>query len=367
MRAIPRIAALCLGILICPAAMSFAQGGLGGVMGDLGGDGDSKPQPGEGPASDPPAPTQTPEPVSPDPAAELDRLIASLEESLTALERPSFKSVAAARQRSAELRARVDHIRRRLYVGEPPGAAAKIQAFRERWGDLAMPILQGEIPDERIAAERWTVYARDFDDLHCARMTALTPPPNGIRPVGWAWACLSDLFFNELTQIEVGIAKARAEKRANVTQHLDAAIQTLEEELGTVTDADEPPRLFVWKIEGLVHAANRAEIEIRLEELRRRRNAGGDSEALRWLNAARSPAARPPVFARVRVKLEGASMEIEQHGKDASRLFALARSLHRARHRLTVLRLQGELSAEVLGVAEQQWRDTLFAIATGAD
>lgn len=332
------------------------------LTGRIGGAGQQQPKSGE--TGLPKA--KTLEPDKPDPSVDLKRRIKLLEESLASMTPETFATVAAARTRGTELRARVDQMREHLYIPHVDAIhAERLTHLQERWGDLAAAILEGQHAGRSLSAERWARYAPAFSGVSCGDTKSLqVPPSKDVQMVGWAWTCLSDLFFKELAAIEVGEARELSEKRAIATERLEAAMRAAEQALSLLGDGHDVPRSFLARVGQLLHEVERIGTALRLKELQLLLNGGNATFPVRTMLAKSSVLRRTRNGSPMRVTLEGATVEIQI--KDQFATSRLAGDLHIVHYRLAVLQLKGDTPTESRDSRERDRRSILFDMAKAA-
>jgi hypothetical protein len=219
-----------------------------------------------------------------DPGMDIDRQIAGLKAS--APHQPeTFKTFAAARERAAEYRRRVDRMRRLLYIPDPRAESEltlELNALQQRWGELALSISRGQIPQAPVAPERWTRYAQGFSKIYCDRVPQIAPA-RGMPLTGWAWTCLSDRFFKELAEIEVRAEAMLENKRDGITGTLEGAMKAAEYKISLAGDMENPPSFLLREVEQLLHQVDKMHRDLRIKELEIQRAAAPGTPSFRWL------------------------------------------------------------------------------------
>jgi hypothetical protein len=273
--------------------------------------------------------------------------------------------LAAARTAVAAMRARVDRMRKDLYVPDPQpdsDVTARLSAFQARWGELAAAIVRGRAPSDPLPAARWNDLARSFSRRYCdARTVAAVAPPTGMPLRGYAWACLSDLFFHELAPIEAGVSRALTVKRAVATEPLERAMRAAESTLADTARLDPVPAFALRRIAERLVDVDRAGAELRLRELRAQRDAGEGSAAFRWLLDISRAVHRPLTVPKLTISVDQAKTDVA--GTALPDLAKHADALHRAHYRLALLDLGTPRPEEERAALDVERARALFAVA----
>jgi hypothetical protein len=332
-----------------------------------------------------PVVSKSPGPLVPDEAA-VDRQMESLRHLLASTAATTVATITpvddltAAERRAAEYRQRVNEMRTLLYLPDPKPDANVTRAlvtFRDRWGNLARSILDGQVPATPVPANDWARFAGGFSNLHCAGRAPATAPAAGMPLGGWAWACLSDRFFHELAVLEVGVDSALASRRRSITEPLEAAMRTAETRLAAVKPIigdSSSPRLLLRDVSWQLFQVWRLLTELRLQELEAEKRAGGTTPAFRWLLdispvVGRRPdaAGDAPITVATGTTLKVSLGPMSTEAKVANpRRTTLARTLHRIHYRLTMLAAErAEVDDRRTGLETERAR-TLTSIAEQA-
>jgi hypothetical protein len=338
------------------------------------------------PPSDTTTSTARNSPAVPSEDAELNRQIASLRslmastDGLTIATIEPVADLAAADERAAEYRRRVNAMRNLLYLPDPKpeeSAGRALAGFRDRWRDLTRAILDGDVPSARIAPDDWSRYASRFSRLQCADRAPAAAPAGGMPLGGWAWACLSDLFFHELAELEVGVDSAMTARRRALTEPLERAMSMAEDRLAEVHRVignSSSPRLLLRDASWQLFQVWRQLTELRLQELEAEKRAGGSTPAFRWLLEI-SPVVRrrpevgaaEPIVAPAGATLQASLESMRGEATVAAPMrTTLARRLHRIHYRLTMLAREGGGNEERRASLESERARTLTSIAEQA-
>lgn len=347
-------------VLIALLPASAAGQGLNHIL-----DGASSPSE---PAPAPSAP-KTPDPAA-KPAGRIDARIKVLKTRLASLPAESFADLASARDRVAQLRQLVDYTGKNLYIPDPgagSAAAQRLAAFQQRWADLAGAILNGLPPAQPLAAERWTVYARGFNRIDCGdARVSLTAPPGGMPMRGWAWTCLSDLFFHEFAAIEAGVERTLTARRRVATDDLERAMQRAEFTLALAANDDANQPRLLRTLEGQLADVNARGLRLSIRALELQRDNGPGVDAFRWLVDHSPVVHRPEAGVRLKVSVGGASAEARLAAPEPPRTARLATDLHHAHYRLARLQSEGRPDATRSQAATEARRQALVSMAAEA-
>jgi hypothetical protein len=211
---------------------------------------------------------------------------------------------------------------------------------------------------------------------YCAdEAVAHLAPPGGMPLVGYAWACLSDLFFHELAEAEATVDRSLDSRRAVITGELERRMRLAESRIAaaaTEIAAHPSPGLLLRELTWLLHEVEREGVSLRLRELRYQKAEGGGSAAFRWLLDVSPKVSRPAAgSARTVSAFSGATLtaklgEVESAATvRESPLAALARRLHDAHFTIERQRLAGG-DETALAPAETARARTLAEMAAQA-
>lgn len=361
-----RTTAVCL-LWLCAGASLAAQGGIGGVLGGN----NPKPKPSK-PSQMPPATPAAPtlEERAAAAAGELEQQISSLEASLGSRQPRRLKDLDEARNRTATLRQKVDRMRRQFYVADPSadsGVAQKLNALQSHWGDLAKAIVDGRIPDAPLATSRWNAHARSFDQLYCdGRTVPAAAPASGMPLRGWAWACLSDRFFQELSDMEVRVGRGLDARRAGATAPLERSMSAAETMLADIERLDPVHDFALQRLAALLHDTERIGADLRLQELKAQRDAGTGTASFRWLLDASPVVRRPSRAVKVKVTLQGATTEAAVNHAPPPQTGPESRALHKAHFEQAAFDLSRGTPADDRATLARERASALMALATKA-
>jgi hypothetical protein len=229
-----------------------------------------------------------------------------------------------------------------------------------------------------VSRAAWGGYADSMSRLYCDTKTVPhAAPESGMPLVGWAWACLSDLFFHELATIEANVDRLLAKKREEATAPLQQLMTSAERRIATAaTEIDEHPSppLLLRELTWRLHQVEVEGIGLRIQELEAQRAAGDGTAAFLWL-LTNSPKVKRPAggSARTVSAFSGAVITAKLGGEKAtakvqeSLLPRLARELHDAHFRIEQSKLQGaDVSDANLRDAEADRASALSQMAVEA-
>ena len=311
-------------------------------------------------------------------AARLDRQIRTLREkldsqrSVTVANITPLQSLDLIRERAREQRVLVDRMRKRIYLPDPKPDApiiGRLTALESRWGDLVRPIAGGLLPAAPMSPERWSAYARAMSRVYCdSRRVRHEAPADGMPLGGWEWACLSDVFFHELAEVEASVDHLLTTRRIAVTATLEQLMSAAEERIVRAPSefAVHPsPKLLLRELTWALHQVEVEGARLRIRELEYQKAAGDGTPAFRRL-LEMSPNAHRPAGGSSRLVPVSTGAKITARLGDAtadaavreSELARLARELRDAHFRLERLRIEGQdpASAERLGVESERAR-----------
>lgn len=311
-------------------------------------------------------------------AARLDSQIRTLREkldsqrSVTVANITPLPSLDLIRERAREQRVLVDRMRKRIYLPDPKPDApiiGRLTALESRWGDLVRPIAVGLLPAAPVSPERWSAYAQAMSRLHCdSRRVRLEAPSNGMPLGGWEWACLSDVFFHELAEVEASVDHLLTTRRIAVTATLEQLMSAAEDRIARAPSelAVHPsPKLLLRELTWALHQVEVEGARLRIRELEYQKAAGDGTPAFRRLLELSANVHRPAggsartisvtSGAKITAKLGDATADAAVRESELARL---ARELRDAHFRLERLRIEGQdpAGAARLGVESERAR-----------
>lgn len=193
-------------------------------------------------------------------------------------------------EKAQDLRVLVDRMRSRIYLPDPNPEgqmATRLTALQARWGDLVRPLIEGSIPDAPVNAARWAGYAKTMSRQYCGNSVVRRTAPNTGMPLGgWTWACLSDLFFHELAEVEANVDHLLTARRIDMTAKLERLMTTAEnriEQAPAELAVHPSPQLLMRELTDLLHQVELEGVRLRIQELEYQKAAGSGTPAFRWL------------------------------------------------------------------------------------
>lgn len=311
---------------------------------------------------------------------DIESLTAALESTsgLTLTTIVPLANLAAAEQRAADYRRRLNAMRAQMYLPDPRPDSRVTQALaalQDRWGDLVPPMLDGEPAAGRLTADRWSRYAGQLDPLYCARVRTRAPA-DGMPLVGWAWACLADRFFRELVELELGVNGALTDRRRTLTAPAELALRKAEDGIGDATRViahASSPALLLRNVTWQLFEAWRELAGLRLEELQAQERFRGTTPAFQWLLDISPVVRRREHGSEAPIAIAAGATLSVSFGADLARAAVatagrtnLARELHRLHYRLALLNGQPAANEE-RGALEVGRARTLQSIAEQAN